>query len=483
MLERSNQSTSERPLTRGSGLRLRMGIAVTALLLLLLGAAGGSMLVQQSARAQDGGLLQLVSLYEDQNALADLYDMVSPSVVNIRVVNGGSANMTPFGLPEMPDGGQGSGFIYDNEGHIVTNNHVVEDATEITVLFNNGFWADAELVAADPQADLAVIKVTPPANFDWRPLPLASDDTLRVGHAVIAIGNPFGLDGTMTTGIVSALDRGLPVGEMGSARYTLPEVVQTDAAINPGNSGGPLLNLDGEVVGVNFAIESPVRGNSGVGFAIPVSIVERVVPSLIENGRFEYAYLGLSGQSISPELAEALELPDNTLGIYVSSVVAGGPSAAAGLQGADAEVTSDDGLEIPAGGDIVIAIDGEPVRRFEDLVGYLVTETMPGQTVTLTVVRDGETQAIDVELGQRPTSSAALQPQQAGEVNAREAIQIAIDAVEGDGLLEGEIVEKVATPDTLEGVDVWRVELSTESDTAVVLVDKATGEVLEMAIR
>src|SRR5690606_10746222 len=168
-----------------------------------------------------------------------------------------------FGLRDGEEGplqeGQGSGLIYDDQGHIVTNNHVVEDAESVLVVFSSGYWAEAEVVAADPLADLAVLRVTPPEGIEWRPLPLAEPDSLRVGYTVIAIGNPFGLDGTMTTGIVSALGRGVPVGESLTSRYTLPDVVQTDAAINPGNSGGPLIDLSGRVVGVNFAIRSQVR--------------------------------------------------------------------------------------------------------------------------------------------------------------------------------------------------------------------------------
>ena len=490
MFDPQNQSASTRSTGRSTNLRLRVGLAIGALLLLFVGATGSSLFVQQrTASAQTDGVLQLASLFQDQDTLADLYDQVAPSVVNIRVVtNGGSEGTMPFGLPggDTPQQGQGSGFIYDAEGHIITNNHVVEDAEEITVIFNNGFWADAELVAADPQADLAVIKVTPPADFVWQPLPLAEPDALRVGYSVIAIGNPFGLDGTMTTGVISALGRSFPVGGFGSARYTLPEVIQTDAAINPGNSGGPLLDLDGRVVGVNFAIESPVRSNSGVGFAIPVSIVQRVVPALIESGRYDYAYLGLSGQSITPELADALDLDDNRLGIYVSEAVAGGPSATAGIQGATGTIESENGLEIPVGGDIVIAIDGESVRQFEDLVGYLVTEVAPSETVTLSVIRDGEVMDIDVTLGSRPSSGATarMPDSDAGEeVNAREAIQIAIDEVQGSDFLPGEIIEKVATPDVLDGADVWRVELSTATQTATVVVNKTDGEVIEMSVR
>jgi S1-C subfamily serine protease len=427
------------------------------------------------------------TLDEDQAALAALYDAVAPSVVNIQVESVASVDDLPQ-IPgfELPEGdlplqrGEGSGFIYDNEGHIVTNNHVVEGAQKVIVNFNNGMWARAEVIATDPQADLAVIKVTPPEGVDWKPLTLAEDNGIEVGHMVIAIGNPFGLQGTMTTGIVSALGRGFPVGAFGNNRYTLPDVIQTDAAINPGNSGGPLVNLTGEVVGVNFAIESQTRQNSGVGFTIPVSIVKRVVPALIEDGAYKYAYLGLEGSTISAQLAEALELPDNTLGVYVSAVVPGGPSETAGVQGGDRAITTDNGLEVRQGGDIVTAIDDMPVVRFEDLVSYLVTRAEPGKTVTLTVQRGDEEVKVDVTLGERPTQVATMELGENGHINARAAIAIAEDAVRND--LTNEITEKVATPDERDGREVWVVELSTATQVATVVVDAESGDVVDVTI-
>lgn len=422
------------------------------------------------------------SLLTDQEALANLYEQITPSVVSIQVTGRASTIQLPgFNLPqeEAPlQQGQGSGFIYDNEGHIVTNNHVVEGAEEVTIVFHNGFWADAEVVATDPQADLAVLQVTPPDNFDWRPLPLAAPDGLRVGHTVIAMGNPFGLEGTMTTGIVSAIGRGMPVGDLGSSTYTLPEIIQTDAAINPGNSGGPLINLAGEVVGVNFAIESTVRANSGVGFTIPASIVQRVVPALIQNGKFDYPYLGLSGRTIDAAVARALDFSNTLTGVYVAEVVADGPSEAAGLQGSRQSVSNND-TAIGTGGDIVTAIDGVPVRRFEDLVGYLVTETAPGQTVKLTVLRDNEELTLDVVLGSRP-GSTPLQREAVGPVNPRAALGIAVDATRD--LLQGEIEERVVTQEERDGRDVWVVELSTSDQTATVIIDRQTGEVLEATV-
>jgi 2-alkenal reductase len=470
-------------------------LAIVGAVLIILGALSAPFLWQTLPASADN-VQQIVaapalqndsSLLDDQEALAALYDAIAPSVVNIQVesrVRAGAIPQIPgFPLPEgdLPlQRGQGSGFIYDNEGHIVTNNHVVEDAQKVIVNFNNGMWARAEVVATDPQADLAVIKVTPPAGMEWRPLALAEENGLKVGYMVIAIGNPFGLQGTMTTGIVSALGRGFPVGSFGMGRYTLPDVIQTDAAINPGNSGGPLLNLNGEVVGVNFAIESQTRQNSGVGFAIPVSIVKRIVPALIEEGVFKYAYLGLEGTTISADLAEALDLPDNTLGVYVSGVIPDGPSARAGLRGGNRTVTGPGGMEVRVGGDIVKAIDDMPVIRFEDLVSYLVTKAEPGQTVTLTIERDGAELQLDVTLGERPTQVDPGALTQDGRLNARAAIAVAEQEVRGQ--LDGEIVEKVATPAERGGRNVWVVELSTETQTATVVVDAETGDILDVTI-
>jgi 2-alkenal reductase len=436
------------------------------------------------------------SLLQDQESLASLYEQIAPSVVNIQVTSSAAAGAQGFrlpdipgfpGLPNLPDGeaplqrGEGSGFIYDNEGHIVTNNHVVDGAQEVNVIFHNGRWATAEVVATDPQADLAVLRVTPPSNFDWRPLPMAQPETLKVGHTVIAMGNPFGLENTMTVGIVSAMGRGMPVGQLGQSTYTLPDVIQTDAAINPGNSGGPLVNLAGEVVGVNFAIESATRSNSGVGFTIPGSIVSRVVPALITDGKFDYAYLGLSGVSIGPEVAKQLDLTNDVYGVYVGSVVADGPSEASGIQGGDNSVSTGGGNNLQPGGDIITAIDDQPVLRFEDLVSYLVTKAAPGQTVTLTLLRDGEELQVDVTLGTRPGLQENTQAQTEGPISARQAINIAREAAQD--VMEGEVDETVASPDTRNGQSVWVVELSNADETATVIVSRNTGEVLEMTVK
>ncbi len=484
--------------SRRSGWLPKSLVALAAAGGLALGALYGPLVWQttnvaaQAPAAVTAPIAQLdSSLLQDQAALASLYEQLSPSVVNIAVESvRDSAQLPqipgfqmPEGMPNQPQRGEGSGFIFDNDGHIVTNNHVVEGATKVIVNFDNGFWAKAEVVATDPQADLAVVKVTPPEGMEWKPLVLADDNSAKVGHTVIAIGNPFGLENTMTTGIVSALGRSFPVGELGSSRYSLPDVVQTDAAINPGNSGGPLINLAGELVGVNFAIESTAGSNSGVGFAIPVSIVRRVVPELIKDGQFDYAYLGLQGNTITPELAEALGLENNKLGVYVSSVVPGGPAEKGGVQGGSETITTAEGAELQKGGDIVTAINDQNVRRFEDLVSYLVTKVAPGDNVTLTVLRDGSEQQVEVTLGSRPSQPLATQQGgKAGQINARAAITIAEDAAKQAGL-NGEVTEKVATPDQQDGKDVWVVELTTSDQTATVTVDADTGEVVTVDVK
>jgi len=488
------------PRPRKQGLVSKITLTATGAAVLVLGAMYAPLFWQSASVAAKPATLSQIAgpvaqidstLDEDQAALAALYEAISPSVVNIQVESTVQSVQMPdipgFELPQdtprAPQSGEGSGFIFDNDGHIVTNNHVVEGAEKVLVIFNNGMWARAEVVATDPQADLAVVKVTPPEGMAWKPLPIAEDSTLKVGHMVIAIGNPFGLENTMTTGIVSALGRSFPTGAFGANRYSLPDVIQTDAAINPGNSGGPLLDLAGNVVGVNFAIESPVRSNSGVGFAIPASILKRVVTELINDGKFNYAYLGLQGSTITPQLAEALGLPDNKLGVYVSDVVPGGPAEKGGIQGASEATKSDSGAEIQTGGDIVTAIGEQPVRRFEDLVSFLATKAVPGDKVTLTVMRDGSEQKFEVELGERPAQLVTIDaPGKPSQINARVAITVAEDAVKEKGLT-GEITEKMATPDQRDGKSVWVVELSTADKQATVIVDAENGDVVEVTIK
>lgn len=314
-----------------------------------------------------------------QAAMVAVYEQANPAVVFIIV----------------PPIGSGSGFVYGDEGYIVTNNHVVEGGNTFEVAFAGGERLAAELVGTDADSDLAVLKVDALPD-GVAPLALGDGQSLQVGQLVVAIGNPFGEEGSMSMGIVSALGRSLPsqrILETGNS-YSLPEVIQTDAPINPGNSGGPLLNLKGEVIGVNSAIASITGTNSGVGFAIPVQAVRQIVPSLIENGSYEYPYMGVSFQDeISLRQQEALGLPQ-TRGAYVVGVTQGSPAAEAGLIGADPTTGR--------GGDLLIAIDDRPVNEFSDLNAYLVFHSSVGQTIELTVLRDGEEMVLPLTLARRP---------------------------------------------------------------------------------
>jgi len=291
--------------------------------------------------------------------------------------------------------GTGSGFVYDTEGRIVTNYHVIEGASSITVTFINGTIVPAIVVGTDPYSDLAVIDVDAPAAL-LAPLQLGDSSALKVGEAVLAIGNPYGLADTLTTGIVSALGR-----EMDSeSGYPIVDVIQTDAAINPGNSGGPLLNMDGEVIGINTAIASST--STGIGFAVPSDTITREIDSLIETGTYAQVYLGIQGVDVTPSIVSALDLPTGTYGTLVTSVTRGSPADKAGLEGGSTYRVID-GSYIPVGGDVITAIDGERVTSIYDLILYMQRNNRPGDIVTLTIIRDGATKTLDVTLGTRPS--------------------------------------------------------------------------------
>ena len=330
----------------------------------------------------------------EDSLLVNLYQRVNPAVVYIEVLVNDGGTLAPLG--------SGSGFVIDTEGRIVTNNHVVEQADALRVVFSDGGVADAQILGLDPYSDLAVIQVDiPPERLV--PLELSDSSTLQVGQRVVAIGNPFGLEGTMTVGIVSALGRTLPAQVLqGTGRFSNPEIIQTDAAINPGNSGGPLLDVRGRVVGVNTAIRSLTGTNSGIGFAVPVNTVKRIVPDLIEEGAYRYPYLGITYDTrfTMAELAGPLGLPV-THGALIDEVTPGTAADQAGLRSGNREVEVM-GTTVNAGGDIIVAIDGYKLRDFDDLIAYLVRETEVGQEVTLTVIRDGEELEIPVMLGERP---------------------------------------------------------------------------------
>ncbi len=323
--------------------------------------------------------------------LISIYERVNPAVVNIQV-------MKPLALGLDQDffqEGEGSGFIIDQEGHIVTNNHVVEDAEELQVTLHDGTIVEAEVLGTDPYSDLAVIDIDLPPEL-LNPVQLGDSDQLQVGQRAIAIGNPFGLEGTLTTGIISALGRTLPAERL----FNIPEIIQTDAAINPGNSGGPLLDAEGQVVGVNTAIRTTTGFGAGVGFAVPVNLVKRVAPQLIAEGSYAHTWLGITGTTITPLLVNQLGLPVDK-GVLVSEVLADSPAEKAGIRGGTQQVEIR-GRRVSQGGDIIIRIDGREIVQFEDLLGYLVMQTEVGQEVTLDIVRDGAERTLMVVLEARP---------------------------------------------------------------------------------
>ncbi len=325
-------------------------------------------------------------------SLPDLFKKVENSIVQItvRVDNAGL-----LGSGEA----LGSGFMYDTDGHIITNNHVVEGANKVTVTFLDGAAYKADIVGTDPYSDLAVIKVDVPKEKQ-NPLPLGDSSKLEVGQQVAAIGNPFGLSGSMTSGIVSQLGRLLPSEQGG---FSIPDVIQTDAAINPGNSGGPLLNLRGEVIGVNSAVQSQTGEFSGVGLAIPSNTVKKVVPVLIKDGKYKHPWLGISSTDVVPEIAQRLGL-NQTKGVLVIDVVAGSPADKAGIRGGSKQVTIDD-KEIRIGGDVILSIDNTSVRKIDNILIYLDREKSVGDEVTLSIIRDHTPMQIKVVLGERPALS------------------------------------------------------------------------------
>jgi S1-C subfamily serine protease len=297
----------------------------------------------------------------------------------------------------IPSGkAQGSGFVYDRQGRIITNNHVVEGASQITVTFIDGTASKATVVGRDPYSDMAVIKVDVPAD-KLKPVRLGMSSALVVGDYVVAIGNPYGLADSMTLGIVSAVGREMDA----TGSYKIVDVIQTDAAINPGNSGGPLLNLRGEVVGINTAILSETNQFSGIGFAIPSDTIIREIGSLIQTGSYAHPLLGISGMDLTPGIIDAMSLPKETKGALVVDVTPGGPCAAAGVKGSDRQVTID-GTRTSIGGDVITAIDGTALRTFYDLMYYMERNNRPGDVVKFTIIRGGNTIQVDVTLGTRP---------------------------------------------------------------------------------
>ncbi len=319
----------------------------------------------------------------DGTELTKLYNKTKQSVVLISVT-------TATGR------GTGSGFIYDTEGHIITNNHVIDGAKTITVTFIDGTILKASLIGRDPYSDMAVIKIIAPQEL-IKPIILGDSSKLNVGQTVIAIGNPFGLASTMTTGIVSAISR-----QMDSSKgYPIVDVIQTDAAINPGNSGGPLLNINGEVIGMNTAIIAEAQQSSGIGFAVPSNTIKREIQSLIATGSYDHPLLGIQGIDVSPSIVTEMKLPVGTRGTLVSDVTKSGPSDVAGLKGGNKIITLD-GVTVNIGGDIIIGADGKTMKMFYDLIFYIQRTKKPGDAIVLQILRDGSTKDVTVILGKRP---------------------------------------------------------------------------------
>jgi serine protease Do len=355
-----------------------------------------------------------------QGTLETIYNKVSPSVVNIQVTDKQSVDTSSFGFPNIPgfslpnspnsqnpqdyySYGSGSGFVWDKQGHIITNNHVIEGAVKIMVTFSDNTMVPATVVGADPDSDLAVLKVDVPAD-KLQPVQLADSTQVKIGELSVAIGNPFALQGTMTVGFVSALGRLLPVDSGSSTSYNIPDVIQTDAPINPGNSGGVLVDETGRVIGVTSAIISPVRASAGIGFAIPSAIVQKVVPTLIATGTYEHPYLGVSIGTLTPDFNKEMNLPADQHGALVIDVAPGSPADKAGLHGSDRQVQLD-GQTLRVGGDVIVAIDGQPVNSSDNVITYLARYKEVGQTVTLDVLRNGSKQSIEVTLTARPQTS------------------------------------------------------------------------------
>lgn len=331
-----------------------------------------------------------LALTDDEKNNVAVYQKASPSVVNVI----SSVITRDFFLNPVPREGSGSGSVIDSKGYILTNNHVIKDARKMEVTLADGSKWVANLVGSDPDNDLAVIKIDAPASR-LKPLPWSDSQNLQVGQKVMAIGNPFGLGLTLTTGIISSLGRTIR-SEVGTQ---IEDVIQTDASINPGNSGGPLLNSDGEMIGINTAIISPTGGSVGIGFAIPVNTAKRIVPQLISKGYVSYPYVGATVQPLFPQIAKLLKL-NVEKGAMVVEVAPGGPADKAGLKGGNRQVQAGNIL-ITVGGDIITHVDQKEVKNAEELIKFIRDKNI-GDTVVLKIVRDGKTRDVRLTLQERP---------------------------------------------------------------------------------
>ena len=329
---------------------------------------------------------ETTSSYSKKLSLIEIFEISEAGVVRVNVQRSEDA-IIPTGV--------GSGFVFDKKGHVITNAHVVDGATKVVVTFLDGRSYNADVIGVDNFTDIAVIKVNADLSL-LHPLSLGDSSNLQVGEPIAAIGNPFGLSGSMTSGIVSQLGRLLPSG----AGYSIPDVIQTDAAINPGNSGGPLLNMRGEIVGINTAIQSATGEFTGVGFAVPSQTVAKIVPSLILNGEYKHPWIGISGRDIDPDLAKVLGLND-AVGFLVVTVIPDSPASKAGLHGSE-NIEDIDGVQYTIGGDIILSVDGVEVRKISDILIHLQRAKSVGDDLILEILRDGRTSNFTIVLGERP---------------------------------------------------------------------------------
>ena len=346
--------------------------------------------------------------------IQDLFSQTSKSVVQITVID-------PLSNAQQ---GLGSGFLYDKDGHIITNNHVVtfnEGNNNYLVTFSNGNSYQAKLIGHDPYSDLAVLKLSDPIDIVLSPIPLGNSSSLRVGDTVAAIGNPFGLSGSLTVGVVSGLGRLLPSSDGSDSpfsqfamNFNIPDIIQTDAAINPGNSGGPLLNLKGEVIGINSAIYSNTGVNAGIGFAVPSNTVKKVVQSIISSGKYLHPYLGVVGMDITPQLAKIFGLNESK-GFLITDITPGSPAAKSGKLQKGTITYNQRGEIIDADGDIIVAIDNKEVRKIDDILTYLEREKEVGDTVTLKILRNDKVEDVKILLDPRITEEESSLLQQYDE--------------------------------------------------------------------
>jgi S1-C subfamily serine protease len=336
------------------------------------------------------GQVGIVKASDTELTLPDLFQNVEKSVVQI----------TDSNEIDLFESRLGSGFVYDDNGHIITNHHVVSGGgNRLDVTFQDGSVYRASLIGSDPSADIAVLYVKEVSKEKLLPLSLADSSKVRVGERVAAIGNPFGLSGSMSTGIVSGIGRQIPAQE--EEGFTIPDIIQTDAPINPGNSGGPLLDMRGEVIGINSAIFSTTGQFAGVGFAIPSNTIAQVVPSLIKTGSYQHPWLGVAGRDMTPGIASRLGL-DEPRGFLVMDVVAGSPAEKAGIQRGEEDAVID-GISMKLGGDVILAIDNNTVRKIDDILAYVEIEKSVGDDLKLTILRDGQTMEVIATLAARPS--------------------------------------------------------------------------------